>query len=526
MSNPEGDGSLPAMHPGGAPRRPALKDVVIAVGILAAMAVFFVQESKLDIEPNIRNAVAFLGACIVAYQFAKNIHPTVTRILAGIAVIGVVSAYIFTPDPTPSAPKDLVAEPTHDQVKITWAVSSKELATREFAVYRINGSGSDDPVCPPRKTNTCVDDDVIAGSRYEYYAVAIDASGRMSAKALVTVAVPKRSTTLMPPRELMAAVLGPNSVRLSWIAGDGPAANFYTILRDGISVGNAEGTIFVDAATTPDSFYSYTVRANDASRSEQSGDSNPATVRMPSMISIPPPSGGGGNPGNGAGPQTPTGFTITTSTQTTITMSWMAAKAGGSPIARYNIYRNNQLHKTLTSDARSMQDTGLMPETTYRYAIAAVDSSGKESPLSAYRDGTTALSDIASQFTLDLRPGWGYDLDVLDPSKTGACAGGQNLNPECRDLYREVSNPRLSGVQKPSGSGNYNEMHYPIANADPKTCLSLTDLTKVGNVPISALSIGSRLCVRTHDSRWAMIEIVTTPPTSADVMRINVTLLR
>ena len=102
------------------------------------------------------------------------------------------------------------------------------------------------------------------------------------------------------PTGLTAVAAGPNVVNLSWTASrDNVAVAGYTIYRNGELVTTTTSTSYTDSGRAPETVYTYTVDAYDAStnRSDRSAPASAAT---------PPDSGGGGGGGGG----TPVGGTF------------------------------------------------------------------------------------------------------------------------------------------------------------------------------------------------------------------------
>jgi hypothetical protein len=79
-------------------------------------------------------------------------------------------------------------------------------------------------------------------------------------------------------------------------------------------------------------------------------------------------------------PGAPTGLTVKLNSSKKPVLSWKAP-TDNVKVASYRIYRNGSLYKTTT--ALTYTDTSVNRRTTYRYQIAAVDTSGNVSPLSA-----------------------------------------------------------------------------------------------------------------------------------------------
>jgi hypothetical protein len=85
-------------------------------------------------------------------------------------------------------------------------------------------------------------------------------------------------------------------------------------------------------------------------------------------------------------PSAPTTLTTTLTASNTVSLKWAGAKDNAG-IAKYYIYRNGKLFRTLA--ATSYIDTTVKRGTTYKYYIVAVDLSGNISANSVTRTVTT-----------------------------------------------------------------------------------------------------------------------------------------
>jgi chitodextrinase len=86
-------------------------------------------------------------------------------------------------------------------------------------------------------------------------------------------------------------------------------------------------------------------------------------------------------------PSVPTGLTATPASASQINLSWTPSTDPDSPVAGYNIYRNNV--QAGTAAGTSYSDTGLAPNTTYSYTATAYDPSGNVSSQSSAVSATT-----------------------------------------------------------------------------------------------------------------------------------------
>jgi Fibronectin type III domain len=70
-------------------------------------------------------------------------------------------------------------------------------------------------------------------------------------------------------------------------------------------------------------------------------------------------------------PNPPTGVSLTSSTATSVLVSWVPAKGGATP-ASYVIYRDGKQVGTVSASKLSWTDTGLQPGSKHAYRVAAV----------------------------------------------------------------------------------------------------------------------------------------------------------
>jgi chitin-binding protein len=165
-----------------------------------------------------------------------------------------------------------------------------------------------------------------------------------------------------PPRELQATDVTTSSIELGWQAPstDVPI-DFYSVYRDDLPLVkvNASATRYVDRGLEPDTEYRYYVRATDVEggQSERS-----ATIVVRTL--------GNGEP---AQPKPPQHLHSMGETADSVHLMW-GKSTGSYPINAYRVYRNGiQVDETGPSRTEFV-DTGLSPDTEYRYFVAAVDT--------------------------------------------------------------------------------------------------------------------------------------------------------
>jgi hypothetical protein len=120
-------------------------------------------------------------------------------------------------------------------------------------------------------------------------------------------------------------------------------------------------------------------------------------------------------------------------------------------------------------------------------------------------------------------PGIGYDLDI--PPGQPADWHSTN-NPRSLDFYRtspKAPQDQISGVDI-TNTNKFNVIHLVRADDQPDICHQLPQQGG-GFVALSDLRIGSKVCLRTHSDRWAMITVTRMPDSRAALLFIRVTVL-
>jgi len=152
------------------------------------------------------------------------------------------------------------------------------------------------------------------------------------------------------------------TVSLSWEASfDGSGVEGYNVYRDGVKIATVTETKYEDTDITQGKTYVYTVTAFDVYGYE-SEYSN-------SVIN------------DTEAPTPPTELVVVSKTASKITLSWTAS-TDNVAVKGYEVFRNDtKVGETYTT---SYTDTGLNPDTSYKYYIKAFDISGNYSLQSQY----------------------------------------------------------------------------------------------------------------------------------------------
>ena len=138
-----------------------------------------------------------------------------------------------------------------------------------------------------------------------------------------------------------------SSISLSWNATDATGFHLY---RGGTLIATTSGTSFTDSGLTPATAYSYSLKTYYGTSESSAATLTASTQAVP----------------------TPTGFSVTASDYTEISLSWNSTAATG-----FHLYRDGTL--IATTSGTSYTDSGLMPDTEYTYTLKAYYGSAESS---------------------------------------------------------------------------------------------------------------------------------------------------
>ena len=173
----------------------------------------------------------------------------------------------------------------------------------------------------------------------------------------------------------ITAVASSTSVSLSWTASTDPddAVSYYTIYRNGSSVGSPGTNSFNDTGLSPSTTYNYTISATD-SHNNISGQSATKSVTTTAGSS------------DATAPSVPQSLSASAVSSSGINLSWTAS-TDNVGVTGYKIYRANT--QIGTSATNSYSDSGLTASTAYSYTVSAYDAAGNNSAQSASASATT-----------------------------------------------------------------------------------------------------------------------------------------
>ncbi|MGE5529220.1 MAG: sialate O-acetylesterase [Patescibacteria group bacterium] len=164
----------------------------------------------------------------------------------------------------PTAPANLTATAvSSSRIDLSWSASTDNLGVTGYKVFR--GGVEIDTV-----TGTTYQDTGLSPSTtYSYYVKAFDAAGNLSPQSNTAQATTYEGggDTEPPtaPANLVATAVSSSRIDLIWNAStDNVGVTGYQIFRDGVQVGTSGTTSYSDTSLSPNTTYSYYVKAYDA----------------------------------------------------------------------------------------------------------------------------------------------------------------------------------------------------------------------------------------------------------------------
>ena len=133
---------------------------------------------------------------------------------------------------------------------------------------------------------------------------------------------------------------------------------------------------------------------------------------------------------------------------------------------------------------------------------------------------------LFNDYELLLRPGIAYDLDI-PPGRPADWHASNDIHSDDfshTDLYRPVQGPDQIGGVDIRGTNDYNVVQLVGGDDDPTVCRQLP-MRGGGRVRLAGLEPGARICVRTHDGRWAQLTLLEVPAAREAPLLLRVVLL-
>lgn len=216
------------------------------------------------------------------------------------------------------------------------------------------------------------------------------------------------------PANLSSPSRTSTSISLSWSAStDNPGGTGvagYDVYRGTSLIGSPAGTSYTDSGLTPNTAYTYRVRARDVA-TNASAQSGPVTVTT-----------------NGSGtcttvPSVPSGLNSPSQTTNSISLGWGNVAAGPNCTIRYRVFRGGAQQGEVTTN--SFTNSGLNPDTNYSFTVAAVSEAGASAQSAPITARTRPVIVGGSKNVLGYFVQWGiygrnYRVKNIDTSNSAA----------------------------------------------------------------------------------------------------------
>jgi fibronectin type 3 domain-containing protein len=195
----------------------------------------------------------------------------------------------------PTAPSGLTAGVAGTQINLSWTASTDNIGVTEYRVERCQGPGCANFAQIANPATTSYSDPGLGAGSYSYRVRAADAAGNLSGYSNTASGVIPDTQAPTAPTALTATATGAQTISLSWTAStDNVAVTGYQLDRcSGVGCStfvqlspgpSGTGTTFNDTGLSPNTSYSYRLRAVDAA-ANVSGNSNTASATTLAAIS-------------------------------------------------------------------------------------------------------------------------------------------------------------------------------------------------------------------------------------------------
>jgi hypothetical protein len=214
---------------------------------------------------------------------------------------------------------------------------------------------------------------------------AYDGAGNLSADSSTVTTKNGDAQAPSMPTNVKAVASSYNTVNVTWNAStDNTAVTGYTILRDGVPIGNVGAvTSYKDTGLSAHTTYAYQVLAFDGA-GNKSVPTAKVSVTTPTVPDSQPPS-------------KPTSLVATAASASQINLSWTAS-TDNIGVVSYDVYRSfggADPQLVGTSTTASFGDSNLNANTDYAYYVVAKDASGNASPASDTASAKTPQPPVA-----------------------------------------------------------------------------------------------------------------------------------
>jgi len=273
----------------------------------------------------------------------------------------------------PSTPGSLaITTSTRTTLALSWTPSTDDVGVVGYGVYE-NGT-----IVATSSVPLFTVSGLVCGTSYSIGVDAYDAAGNRSAKATLTAGTASCPDLTPPsaPTGLATSNITQTSLALSWNAStDNVGVTGYGVYRNGTLTSSPTGTSASLTGLTCGTTYTLAVDAVDAAGNRSAKTSVSArTSACPDTTA----------------PSTPTGLAVSSSTTTSIGLTWNAS-TDNVGVTGYGVYQNGTLTATPTGTSTTLG--GLTCGTSYTLAVDATDAAGNRSARATITGSTAACPD-------------------------------------------------------------------------------------------------------------------------------------
>jgi chitodextrinase len=271
-----------------------------------------------------------------------------------------------------------------DQASVTGTVSVTAEVGDDHGVtqaqLKVDGAASGDPVADPGgSVGFTLDTSTLGDGPHTLRVQVQDAAGNTGLSDPVTVNVYTPDTTAPTTPGGLKATLTGSTVDLSWQASsDDIGVRGYTVLRNGVALGQTTATTYADTTGRQGTTYTYTVRAYDAA-GNTSVSSSPLSQTVPDVTA----------------PTTPAQPTVKLTANKSVTVTWKAV-TDNVGVTGYQVSRNGVL--LTKAMGLTYTDSSVKQGSSYTYQVSAVDAAGNVS-FASPKSKTVTVADTTAPST-------------------------------------------------------------------------------------------------------------------------------
>jgi 6-phosphogluconolactonase (cycloisomerase 2 family)/fibronectin type 3 domain-containing protein len=387
----------------------------------------------------------------------------------------------------PAAPTGLVATASSTSaIGLSWTAST---GAASYTVYYSTDSGvstSSAAISGLTSASTTVSG-LASGTKYYFIVTATNATGQSAVSSTANA-----SSYCAAPASLTATASSTSAIALSWTASTG--ASSYTLYystsssvsTSSTAISGLTGTSTTVSGLSADTTYYFIVTALNAAG--VSAESN-----SPSALTY---------------PATPTGFTASGASASSIALSWTASSGS----ATYKVYRSTSSGFTASSSTllgssstASYSDTSPTALTTYYYLVVAVNATG-----------SSASSSQASAMTLCAAPAPVQTSVMVDNGSvylpwtavTGATSYKVYRSTSSGSGFSAVASGVTNAYYFDSGLANWTTYYYKVAAVN-------SGGESAASIQVYGMPVHEAVYILDFNNANMMTTSVTTPATSA-----------